>query len=158
MSTCAQIVNKAIEDYKVNRTITATTWLNILVSLTYIVYFLFYSSKDIKEKINRKNTTYPTYVILVILLLFFMINLIISSFFLSKTDEERKKNDLNIGTQSFALIVLFLLVLGFIYFNRNKYKLKKVIYEYTLNVSAIIIFIVVYVALLITSIEQSKKL
>ena len=156
MSTCEQTVNKAIEDYKVNRTITATTWLNILVSLTYIVYFLFYSSKDIKEKINRKNTTYPTYVILVILLLFFMINLIISSFFLSKTDEERKKNDLNIGTQSFALIVLFLLVLGFIYFNRNK--LKKVIYEYTLNVSAIFIFIVVYIALLITSMEQSKKL
>lgn len=156
MSTCEQIVNKAIENYKINRTITATTWLNILVSLTFIVYFILYSSKEyIKEKQGKKKYTDG---ILIILLICFITNLFISSFFLSKTDEERKKNEFNIGTQSFALIVLFLLVLGFIYFNRNKYKLKKVIYEYTLNVSAISIFIVIYVALLIASIEQSKKL
>lgn len=156
MSNCEEIVNKAIEDYKINRTITATTWLNILVSLTFIVSFIFYSSnKYVKDK-NNEITKDPRYALFVILLIDFIMNLFISSFFLSKSDEERKKNEFNIATQSFALQVLFILIMVYLFINRNK--LKKVINDYTLNVSAISIFIFVYVALLITSIEQSKKL
>ena len=161
MSTCEEIVAKAIEDYKINRTITATTWLNILVSLTFIVTFiLYYSSSFTEDKKSFFGSTLPLppfdftlNFALSIILFLFVINLILSSFFLSKSDDERKNhNELNIGTQSYALVLLLLITI-FYPFYVSTFKKKK-----TLNVFATIIFIIVYFALLITSLVQSKKL
>ena len=87
------------------------------------------------------------------MLFLFVINLILSSFFLSKSDEERENhNELNIGTQSYALVLLVAFTI-FYPFYVSTLKKKK-----TLNVFATIVFIIVYFALLITSLLQSKKL
>lgn len=159
MSTCEEIVAKAIEDYKINRTITATTWLNILVSLTFIVSFmLYYSSSFTEDKKSFFDSTLTQFeftinVGLSILVFLFVINLFVSSFFLSKSDEERKNhNELNIGTQSYALVLLLAVTIFYVIYV-STFKKKK-----TLNVFATIVFIIVYFALLITSLVQSKKL
>lgn len=159
MSTCEEIVAKAIEDYKINRTITATTWLNILVSVTFIVSFiLYYSSSFAEDEKSFFDSTLTKFEFtknfgLSILVFFFVINLFVSSFFLSKSDDERKNhNELNIGTQSYALVLLLAVTIFYV-IRLSTLKKKK-----TLNVFATIVFIIVYFALLITSLVQSKKL
>lgn len=184
MSTCEEIVDKALEDYKINRTITATTWLNILVSLAFIVSFVIYSSsKYVKGEIQNKSR----YAFLIFLVFVFVINLFLSSFFLSISDDERQ-SDLLIGTQAFALCVLLIVLISiypffnlvnvysFVIFKKKLIEILKTlgpkklknsvvhslknipVQDIKLNTYAIIVFTIIYFALLITSIHQSKKL
>lgn len=137
MEKCKNIINDVIENFKINRTTNAATWLTLILSLVAM------------WSLNNEQSNLNIWVVGV-LITALVVNFIASATFLAQDEDERRNSDLMTGTQVYAICILVAFV-GLYASNKE----TRTLFKENPAVPAVLL---TYLVLLIVSLSQQKNL
>jgi len=134
MEKCTNIINDLIENFKINRTTNAATWLTLILSLVAIWF------------VNKNQSNWKIWLLIAAL----VVNFIISATFLAQDEDERRNSKLMTGTQVYAICILVAFV--------GLYASNKQTRTLFIENPAVPAVLLTYLVLLIVSLSQQKNL